>query len=181
MAPRAFLRDTDLRGIHSLADTPSSRKGQTMTRSALPTLRLAILAVAACTALAAPAQEGDRSDDVKPLGNCEGCVFADRDFSDRKLMGIDLAATQLSAISFARSGLGVAIFDNATLTDVSFDGATLRGASFVGADLTGVTFVGADLSGAVFEGAILEGTDLQPAVLCNTQMPDDEFDNSDCN
>jgi hypothetical protein len=37
------------------------------------------------------------------------------------------------------------------------------------------------LRGAVFEGATLDNTDLQPALLCNTQMPDDLMDNSDCN
>ncbi len=152
-----------------------------MIRLAEPALRLAVTGFMICaTALAADAQENDRSGDVKPLGDCEGCTFDSLGFSDRKLMGIDLAAAQLSDIAFDRAGLGIAIFDGARLEDVGFDGADLRGASFVGARLTAVTFVDADLRGAVFEGAILDRTDLQPARLCNTQMPDDEMDNSDC-
>lgn len=118
--------------------------------------------------------------EMRPLGNCQGCAVEGQDFSDRKLTGIDLGESRLTAIDFDRAGLGIAIFDGAVLTDVSFDGAAMRGASFVGARLTDVTFVGADLRGAVLEGAILERTDLAPALLCNTQMPDDEMENSDC-
>lgn len=127
------------------------------------------------------AQEADRTADMRGLGDCRGCVFDGQDFSDRRLMAIDLGGARLTSTAFDGAGLGIAVFDDAHLIAVSFDGADLRGASFVDARLTDVTFAGADLRGAVFEGAILERTDLQPARLCNTQMPDDEMDNSDCN
>ncbi|OSP52873.1 pentapeptide repeat-containing protein [Pseudoruegeria sp. SK021] len=130
--------------------------------------------------VAAGAQETDRTEDMRGLGNCQGCVFEGHDFSGQRLMGIDLGESKLSDIHFDRAGLGIAIFDGAKLASISFDGADLRGASFVGARLVDVTFENADLRGAVFEGAFLERTDLQSALLCTTQMPDDEMDNSDC-
>ncbi|MEM7642697.1 MAG: pentapeptide repeat-containing protein [Pseudomonadota bacterium] len=138
------------------------------------------LLLSGASAVAATAQDTDRSGDITSLGDCEGCVFRDRDFSERRLMGLNLEGADLSGIAFDRAGLGIAVFDDAVLERVSFDGADLRGASFVGTRLVDVTFVDADLRGAVFEGAILDGTDLQPALLCNTQMPDDSMENSDC-
>ena len=150
-----------------------------MTRT--PRARAAVAGIAGLLwAVAGEAQEPDRTQDMRVVGNCRGCVFDGRDFSGQSLMGIDLGAARLTATGFERAALGIAVFDGATLTDVSFDGANLRGASFVGARLVDVSFSGTDLSGAVFEGAILERTDLQPALLCNTQMPDDEMENSDC-
>lgn len=132
-------------------------------------------------AVPATAQDIEGSNEMRSLGNCQGCAVEAQDFSDRRLTGIDLGEARLTAIAFDRASLDLAIFDGAVLTDVSFDGANLRGASFVGARLTGVTFAGADLRGAVFDRAILERTDLASARLCNTQMPDDEMENSDCN
>ena len=129
---------------------------------------------------AADAQDNDRSVEMRALGNCGGCAFDGQDFSGFRLMGIDLGEARLTDLSFDRARLGVAIFDGANLTDVSFDGTDLRGASFVGARLVDVTFTGANLRGAVFEGAILTRTDLRRARLCNTQMPDDEMENSNC-
>jgi uncharacterized protein YjbI with pentapeptide repeats len=159
--------------------TVSGKEARRMTNPLTASIPLGLAAM--FLALPATAQDGDVSSEMRPLGNCQGCLVEAQDFSDRKLMGIDLGEAQLTATAFDRAGLGIAIFDGAVLTDVSFDGAGLRGASFVGARLTGVTFDGADLRGAVFEGAILERTDLAPALLCNTQMPDDEMENSDCN
>lgn len=138
----------------------------------------AILAVA--TAYSVFAQSSDRSGDVKRLGNCQGCVFDGQDFSERKLMGINLASAQLSNTVFDHAAMNIAIFDGASLRGVSFVGSDLSGASFVGAQLENVTFDGADLSGAVFEGATLERTDLKVARLCNTQVPGDVMDSSDC-
>lgn len=129
-----------------------------MKRSIAAPICLAVVAL--LLALPAKAQDVDGSAEMRPLGNSSGCVIEHQDFSDRKLTGIDLGEARLTAIAFDRAGLGVAIFDGAVLTGVSFDGAGLRG--------------------SVFEHAILDGTNLQPALLCNTQMPDDEMDNSDC-
>lgn len=129
---------------------------------------------------AALAQDSDRLGDIKALGNCAGCTFDAQDFSDRSLMGLDLEGARLSGIAFDRAALSIAIFDGATLEDVTFTDANLRGASFVGARLTNVRFDRADLRGAVFEGAILNGTDLETGLLCNTQLPDDMMDNSEC-
>jgi uncharacterized protein YjbI with pentapeptide repeats len=131
-------------------------------------------------AFAALAQDGNRSADVKTLGNCAGCTFDAQDFSDRPLRGLDLEDAKLSGIAFDRSALAFAIFDGATLDHVTFADSDLRGASFVGARLTNVTFDRANLRGAVFEGAILDGTELETGLLCNTQMPDDKLDNSEC-
>lgn len=140
---------------------------------------LTAIAMVLCTG-AAFAQATDRDADMRGLGDCQDCVFDGRNFADLRLMGVDLGKAILTATSFDRANLSIAVFDGADLTGVSFDGADLRGASFVDARLTDVTFADADLRGAVFDGAVLTGTDLQPARLCNTQMPDDETDNSDC-
>lgn len=131
-------------------------------------------------ALTAVAQEGDRLADVRVLGNCKDCVFEGQSFSDRKLTGINFVSAQLSDISFDRTAMNIAIFEGADLRGVSFIDTDLSGASFVGTRLEDVTFDGADLRGAIFEGAILVRTDMQAARLCNTQLPDDVMDNSDC-
>ena len=140
---------------------------------------VASVALLSC-AVDAAAQDPDHTAEMRQLGDCHGCVIDGQDFSDRSLMGINMSDARLTATLFKRARLGIAIFDGATLTGVNFDGANLRGASFVGARLVDVTFAQADMRGAVFEGAILEHTDLKPGLLCNTQMPDDEMDNSDC-
>ena len=149
-----------------------------MSRQIVGLMIAGILAIA--STLAVNAQEGDRDADVKALGDCEGCVFDGQDFSERRMMGVNFASAQLSDIVFDRAAMNIAIFDGASLRGVSFDGTDLKGASFVGARLEDVSFDGADLRGAVFEGAILDRTDLQAARLCNTQIPDDIMDNSDC-
>jgi uncharacterized protein YjbI with pentapeptide repeats len=151
-----------------------------------PTDRLCVPAIGGifftlAFALAAVAQEGDRLADVRVLGNCKDCVFDGQDFSDRRLTGINFVTTQLSDISFDRTAMNIAIFDGADLRGVSFIDTDLSGASFVGTRLEDVTFNGADLRGAVFEGAIQVRTDMQMVRLCNTQLPDDIMDNSDCN
>ena len=161
-----------------LASGDAPRRAGAVGRLARPA---ALAAGALWLAGFAAAQAVDRSAEMRPLGDCAGCVVEGQDLADRKLMGIDLGGAQLSGVRFDRAALGLAIFEGARLSGVSFDGAGLRGASFVGARLVDVTFAGADLRGAVFEGAVLERTDLQPAALCNTQMPDDAMDNSDCN
>ncbi|WP_138933120.1 pentapeptide repeat-containing protein [Roseovarius arcticus] len=150
----------------------------TMNRPILGLMIAGMLTLAATYAL--DAQGLDRSADVKMLGDCEGCVFDKQDFSERKLMGVNLASAQLSNIVFDRAAMNFVIFDGASLRNVSFVGADLSGASFVGSRLIDVTFDGADLKGAVFEGAILERTNLQLARLCNTQIPGDILENSDC-
>jgi len=150
----------------------------TLNRPMLSLMIGGILTVA--STLAVYAQSLDRSGDVKALGNCEGCIFDAQDFSGRRLMGINFASAELSNILFEGAAMNIAIFDGASLRGVSFVGTNLSGASFVGSRLIDVTFDGADLNGAVFEGAILELTDLQSARLCNTQIPGDIMDNSDC-
>ena len=147
-------------------------------RKSVTTSALAGLTVLGATLAAA--QEPDRTSEMRGLGKCADCVFEERDFSDHRLMGVDLSGARLTRTLFRDAALGIAVFDGAILTGVDFAGADLRGASFVGARLVDVSFAGADLKGAVFEGAMLERTDLQPGLLCTTQMPDDAMDNSEC-
>jgi len=138
----------------------------------------------AFTTLAGPfaaiAQSADRVADVKTMGTCSGCVLEGQGFTERRLMGIKFASATLTNMNFSGASMNIAVFDDAVLRDVNFDGADLKGASFVGTRLENVTFDGADLSGAVFEGAVLLDTDLQRGRLCNTQLPDDIMDESDC-
>lgn len=122
----------------------------------------------------------DTPAEMRALGRCQGCVVENTSFAGARLMGVDLGEAQISDVVFEAARLSIAVFDGAVLDGVSFRNADLRGASFVGARLNGVSFEGADLKGAVFEGAVLERTELDPALLCNTQMPDDQMDNSDC-
>ncbi|WP_299755791.1 pentapeptide repeat-containing protein [uncultured Boseongicola sp.] len=124
----------------------------TMSQTILGLMIAGILAAASTFAFYA--RSLDQSADVKMLGNCEGCVFDGQDFSERKLMGINLASAQLSNIVFDRAAMNIAIFDGASLRGVSFVGSDLSGASFVGSQLENVTFGGAGLSGAVFEGVV---------------------------
>lgn len=125
-------------------------------------------------------ETSDRSDDMRKLGRCAGCVLEGRAFEGQSLTGVDLSDATLTRVDFDGAQLNLAIFEDAVLSEVSFAGATLRGASFVGARLSDVSFEGADLRGAVFEGAVLERTSLDAALLCNTQTPVDKMDNSDC-
>jgi len=148
-------------------------------RHRIITLAGAGTALLVCTS-AALAQTADRSADVKMMDVCAECIFDGADFADRKLMGIKFVSARLSDVVFDRAPLNIAVFDGAVLRGVSFDGADLKGASFVGTRLFDVTFEGADLGGAVFEGAVLEQTDLRSGRLCNTQVPGDVMDNSDC-
>ncbi|APE45373.1 hypothetical protein BOO69_08380 [Sulfitobacter alexandrii] len=129
----------------------------------------------------AVSQEQGDPDQLRMLGQCKGCLFEEIDLSERRMTGIDVRETTFRNVDFTNAGLGISIFDNAVLENVSFNGADLSGASFSDAQLTNVTFEGADLRAAVFEGVRLVGTDLQAGILCNTQMPDDMMDNSDCN
>lgn len=127
------------------------------------------------------AQSPDLPAQIKPMGQCHDCAIATADMTERALMGVDLARATITDVRFDRAELTISIFNAARLERVSFADADLRGASFVGARLVDVNFAGADLRGAVFEGAVLERTDLSAALLCNTQMPDDEMDNTHCN
>ncbi|WGH78580.1 pentapeptide repeat-containing protein [Jannaschia ovalis] len=145
-----------------------------------PTLTAIILGLALPVASPAVAQPVAPDGDMRALGHCEACQIANKDYTDDRLTGIDLGAARIESVTFDGAGLGIAVFEGAVLRDVSFAGADLRGASFVDAQLTDVDFAGADLRGAVFEGAVLTRTDLQEGLLCNTQMPRDELDNSDC-
>lgn len=144
-------------------------------------IKTAMLMMMFMVATSAYGQDVDRSEDVRMLGDCSGCIFDGADFSERKLTGINLEESRLNAVDFHAAQLNIAIFNESVLRDVNFASANLRGASFTGSTLIDVSFDGADLRGAVFEGVVLENTNLQSALLCNTQMPDDSMDNSDCN
>lgn len=128
----------------------------------------------------AAAQEAGDQDQLRMLGQCQGCNFEDLDVSDQRMTGVDLTDATFLNVAFLRSGLNIAIFDYAVLENVSFASADMNGVSFRGARLTNVSFDDAELRGAVFEDATLIDTDLQAGRLCNTQMPDETMDNSDC-
>lgn len=106
------------------------------------------------------AQEASDASQLRMLGQCQACSFEGLDLSESKLTGVDLKESTQRAIDFA--------------------GANLGGASFRGARLVNVTFEGADLKAAVFEDAILEGTNVTAGRLCNTQMPNETTDNTEC-
>ena len=120
-------------------------------------------------------------DRLRMMGQCQGCSFKGIDLSDANLMGVNLKEANLDSVNFDGAELRIAIFDYAILENVSFQGADLAGASFRGARLLNVSFEGADLQAAVFEDAQLVETDLMTGVLCNTQMPEEVTDNSECN
>lgn len=166
------------RKYNPVSGSSIGRFGGNLNRPAFALMFAFVLALA--SGVAAHAQEEDRSGDVKALGNCEGCVFENKDFSGQRLTGIDLSTAQLSNVILDNAALNIAVFDGAILRDVSFVGSNLKGASFVGARLENVIFDNANLTAAVFDDAILDGTDLQAAVLCNTQIPGDLMDRSDC-
>lgn len=126
------------------------------------------------------AQEASDASQLRMLGQCRGCGFEGLDLTERKLTGVDLTESTLRGVDFAGANLSIALFDFAVIQDVSFVGADLGGASFRAARLVNVTFEGADLRAAVFEDAILEETDIMAGRLCNTQMPNESTDNSDC-
>ena len=128
----------------------------------------------------AAAQTASNSDQLRMLGQCNGCIFEDLDLSGRKMTGVDLSDSTFRNVDFTGAGLGIAIFDNAVLENVSFEGADLGGASFTDATLKNVSFDRSDLTGAVFDDVILKDTDLQSGMQCNTQMQDGLMDNSDC-
>ena len=128
----------------------------------------------------ATAQEvGDR-DQLRMLGQCRACSFEDLNVSCQRMTGVDLTEATFRNVEFSGSALNIAIFDFAVLENVSFASAELDGASFRGARLINVSFEDAALRGAVFEDATLIDTDLQAGYLCNTQMPNETMDDSDC-
>ncbi|WP_208351901.1 pentapeptide repeat-containing protein [Pseudaestuariivita rosea] len=122
----------------------------------------------------------DPTAQMRPLGNCAGCVISSEDFSEYRLMGLDLTDADISDVSFSQAFMSIAVLNGARLEGVSFEGADLRGATFVNAQLSNVSFIGADLTGAIFEGAVLTNSDLTLARLCKTQMPNDDMANADC-
>lgn len=143
-----------------------------------------VRAIASATFLVLPglvvAQDASDTGQLRMLGRCNGCVFKKLDLSGRDMTGADLSGSTFRDVDFTGADLGIAIFDNAVLENVSFEDADLSGASFTGSTLINVSFDRSNMTAAVFEAAILEQTDLQSGVLCNTQMPDDLMDNSDC-
>ncbi|WP_245902634.1 pentapeptide repeat-containing protein [Pararhodobacter marinus] len=132
------------------------------------------------SAFSVAAQEASDASQLRMLGQCQACSFEGLDLTESKLTGVDLKESTLRAIDFAGANLSIALFDFAVIENVSFNGANLGGASFRGARLVNVTFEGADLKAAVFEDAILEATDITAGRLCNTQMPNETTDNTEC-
>lgn len=143
---------------------------------------LVFASFAAFSMLAPPtlAQEGGDITQMRKLGQCQRCSFQNLDMADRNLTALDLTQAQLRDVDFSNAELDIAIFDYAVLENVSFASADLGGASFRGARLINVDFSGAEMGAAVLEDASVEGTDLQAGTLCNTQMPNETMDNSDC-
>ena len=139
----------------------------------------AIACLAAGTVLAQERKDAG-GDELRMLGQCVECVLTDQDRSGQKLSAIDLRESRIERVDFSGAGLGFSRFDLTIMRDVSFEGADLTGASFSDARLTNVSFTGADLTGAVFEGVELGNTDLDAGILCNTQMPNDMMNNSEC-
>ena len=139
----------------------------------------ATVCFAAGTALAQQ-REVAASNELRMLGQCVECVVTDQNLSGQKLTAIDLRESRIERVDFSGARLGVARFDETVMRDVSFEGADLTGASFADARLTNVSFTGANLTGAVFEGVELGNTDLDAGILCNTQMPNDMLNNSEC-
>lgn len=132
------------------------------------------------SAFSVAAQEASDASQLRMPGQCQACSFEGLDLTESKLTGVDLKESTLRAIDFAGANLSIALFDFAVIENVSFNGANLGGASFRGARLVNVTFEGADLKAAVFEDAILEATDITAGRLCNTQMPNETTDNTEC-
>lgn len=128
----------------------------------------------------ATAQEAGDQGQLRMLGQCRGCSFENLDVSDARLTGVNLTEATLRNMDFSGAALNIAIFDDAVLENVSFASASMKGVSFRRTRLINVTFEGAELRGAVFEDATLIGTDLEAGSLCNTQMPNEIMDNSDC-
>ncbi|MDG4650637.1 pentapeptide repeat-containing protein [Roseibacterium sp. SDUM158017] len=126
------------------------------------------------------AQEAGGRDQLRMLGQCRGCSFEDLDVSNQRMTGVDLTEATFRNVEFSGSALNIAIFDFAILENVSFASADMNGVSFSGARLINVSFQDAELRGAVFEDATLIETDIQEGRLCNTQMPNETMDNSDC-
>jgi uncharacterized protein YjbI with pentapeptide repeats len=140
----------------------------------------AVLLALVFAAGAAMADGKDERASLKMLGSCPGCSFETLDLEGRKLVALDVRRSTFTNVSFEDAEMNLAIFDDAILKNVSFASADLGGASFSGARMTNVTFDGAEMTAAVFEDAILIDTNLQAGLLCNTQMPDQSMDNSDC-
>lgn len=141
------------------------------------TLACAFIALLAAQSMADSVGDQDR---LRMMGKCHGCIVNGMDLSGNNLTGVDLTKSTLTSVNFRGAQLDIAVFDYAVLENVSFDGADLGGASFRSARLVNVSFEGADLQAAVFEDAQLVGTDLMAGLLCNTQMPEETTDNSEC-
>jgi len=177
-----LAQSENLGDIVRLAVAPDTRASRSPRSSACRGL-LVVLTVGAVLSSGTSRANADASDatsELRLLGHCRGCVLGPASHVRRNLMGIDFRNAVVTGVDFTGSNLSVAQFDGARLIDVVFSGAQMKGASFSNAHLTGVRFDGADLTGATFEGAAMGGADLEPAILCNTQMSDEDLDNSDC-
>lgn len=137
----------------------------------------------ASAALVATSQMGTAASETclqtSPL-DCQRQSIVDHDFSGESHFGANFRDATLQHVDFTGAGLLVSLFDRSTLMDVSFEDANLKGASFTGADLDDVSFEDANLTGARFEGAILDENSLVSAITCNTTMPNELMNNSDC-
>jgi len=142
---------------------------------------VAVFGSAAVSAGLASAQSAGDEDQLRMVGQCHGCRFENLDVTGERMAGLDLTEATIRNMNFSHTALTIAIFDFAVLENVSFAAADLSGASFRGAHLINVSFEDTDLRGAVFEDAALEETELQAGHLCNTRMPDETLDNSNCN
>lgn len=126
------------------------------------------------------AQEIAQNDQIRMLGRCSGCSVEGEDLSGQGLTGIDFSNAVIRNVDFSNAALSLAIFDYATLENVKFDSADLNGVSFRRARMKNVSFINTELKASVFEDAVLEDTDLLKGLICNTQMPNETMNNSDC-
>ncbi len=92
-------------------------------------------------------------------------ILAERDISDRDLLGLDGSDRELTGLQARGSLLRNANFQRARLSGACFAGANLSNARFIDADLRDASLTNADLEGANFSGCDLRGADLRGASL----------------
>lgn len=70
-------------------------------------IKTAMLMMMFMVATSAYGQDADRYEDVRMLGDCSGCSLDGVGFSERKLTGINLADSRLSAVDFHKARLNM--------------------------------------------------------------------------
>jgi len=109
-----------------------------------------------------------------------------KNFSAKRLMGVDFSGQDLSEADFSGATLNGCQFVGSTLRSASFVSVRGMGCNFDDADLTDAQFEGARFMASTFRDSIIAGSDLDEASLmgCDlsgaiNEVADDEVEDDD--